>query len=137
MLKKIALLGCALSLISACALAEASFLPSYDFSSPVYVWNNRPSIETEIPEFSLPETHQPSRVFSLAYPDIKMTDSDEKLKKQNLYLYDFQETEAYRVLPKDLVPYLGIRMNYSVTEKFGFFNDITPKNVFYGFQYHY
>lgn len=111
----------------------------HDFSTNQFNWSlsQSESRDNSVYEFHIPESHELSRNFTLGYPDIQFDTTDENLKKQNLFLYNFQDTEAYRFLPKDLIPYLGVRMNYSVSESFGFFNDITTKNIFYGFHYRY
>lgn len=70
------------------------------------------------------------------YPDnMNMPQSEDMAEKSQPYA--FQGLHVYKLIPKDLMPYLGLRMRYNITTNFGLINDITTKNIFYGLTYSY
>jgi hypothetical protein len=74
--------------------------------------------------------------FNFDYPEIPDSPLNDYISEKN-QPYSFQNSRVYKLIPKDLVPYLGLRMKYNVTSRFGLVNDITPKNIFYGLTYTY
>lgn len=78
-----------------------------------------------------------SSIFSVSYPDIPEIDRGYEKKEVSTFLDNWQELTDNRYIPKDLIPYVGIRMNYKISKNFSLFNDITMQNLVYGFRYKY
>ncbi len=76
-------------------------------------------------------------LFSVSYPQLPDATFLENKKTVSTFLDNWQKFSESTYVPKDLIPYLGIRMNYNITNRFSLFNDITTQSVVYGFQLKY
>ncbi len=68
---------------------------------------------------------------------------DDQDNPANLYFrdiaqaYPYQNSRLYKMIPKDLMPYLGLRVKYNLTDRVALINDITPNNIVYSLTYMY
>ncbi len=77
-----------------------------------------------------------SSLFSVSYPQFPETESFSDKREVSTF-WDNWQSNANRFIPKDLIPYIGIRMNYKLSTRFSLFNDITMQSIVYGFRYNY
>jgi len=75
--------------------------------------------------------------FSVSYPQIQEYESFSDKRDVSTFLDNWQQFNDNHFIPKDLIPYVGIRMNYKLSTQFSFFNDITMQSIVYGFRYNY
>jgi hypothetical protein len=112
----------------------AVFLPYRESNVP-----NSPSFFDKIEKnksFNFETAMSSGSRFDFDYPDNLDDPVNDYISDINQSV-TFQNSRIYKMIPKDLMPYLGLRVKYNFTPRIGVVNDITPHTIFYGLTYMY